>query len=148
MKGLCDIPIDAEAAKESIRKFHIDREGFERKHPTIPTGHVSVSSNAFPVMLAAMQQIVQGTRWDKKARIVLEYDPQAEKMEIDVFMESHDAAETDGQTVEWTDQFILFPNDDEHTVIVDPKPSGATLKLDKRHAQLLADLLIHQIQTW
>ena len=50
--------------------------------------------------------------------------------------------------VEWTDQFILFPNDDEHTVIVDPSPSGATLKLDKRHAQLLADLLIHQIQTW
>ena len=102
MKEIYDVPIDAEAARESIKKFHIDREGFGRKHPTIPTGHVSLSSNAFPAMLTVIQQIVQGTRWDKKARVVLEYDPQAEKMEIDVFMESPESdcekptAATDG----------------------------------------------------
>lgn len=48
----------------------------------------------------------------------------------------------------YTKEFVLFPDDDEKTVVISQIPSGATLKLDKRHAQLLADMLIHQIQTW
>lgn len=88
MKEFCDIPIHPKDGPQMIVENERDRAAFAESHCTVPTGHTSLSSNAFPAMLAVMQQIVQGTRWDKKARIVLEYDPQAEKMEIDVFMES------------------------------------------------------------
>lgn len=88
MKEFCDIPINPKDGPGMIAAASADREMFAESHAVIPTGHVSLPANAFPAMLAVMQQIVQGTVWDKKARVVLEYDPQAKKAEIDVFMES------------------------------------------------------------
>ena len=97
MKEFCDIPIHPQDGPQMARESEWDREAFAEKHRVVPTGRVSVSSNLFPIMLTAMQQIVQGTRWDKKARIVLEYDPQNQKMEIVSVMESGESVLLEGQ---------------------------------------------------
>lgn len=97
MKEFCDISIGPQDGPQMVMESEMDREAFAEKHCTVPTGRVSVSSNLFPIMLKAMQQIVQGTRWDKKARIVLEYDPQNKKMEIVSFMESAESVLLEGR---------------------------------------------------
>ncbi len=88
MKELCDIPINPSDEPEMIFHREKDREAFAKEHPVSPTRRISIRSEAFVVIRELARAIVEGAAWDKKARIVLEYDPQAEKMPITVFMES------------------------------------------------------------
>ena len=57
----------------------------------VPTNHISVRSEVFVVLREMARMIVNGTEWNKKARIVLEYDPQCQKTEIKTFMERDEA---------------------------------------------------------
>lgn len=60
--------------------------------PIVPTNRISVDPRYFIFLLELAQTIESGTKWDKKARIVLEYDPHCPKMEIRTFMERDEAA--------------------------------------------------------
>ena len=87
---------DTPIAPTSIRAI---RETFDpRDYPgdstNVPTAHVSVMSEFFVVLRELARMILTGTEWSKKARIVLEYDPQIEKMEIKTFMSRDEAAPT------------------------------------------------------
>ena len=57
----------------------------------VATRHVSLDSKCFVILREIAKMFVNGTKWNKKARIVLEYDPQAEKMAIKTFMEYGEA---------------------------------------------------------
>lgn len=59
--------------------------------PVVPTNRMSVNPRCFVFLRELARLIVNGTEWNKKARIVLEYDPDAPKMEVRTFME-RDAA--------------------------------------------------------
>lgn len=85
---MCDTPISPEQTARIYRGFALDPERFMREHPIIPSGRVSVNPKFFLMMLETMKSIVEGTDWKKKTRIVLEYDPQAEKMDILTLTES------------------------------------------------------------
>ena len=50
-----------------------------------------MSSNYFIVLREIADTIVNGTVWNKKARIVLEYDPLEPKMTLTTFMEPDEA---------------------------------------------------------
>ena len=85
---ICDIPISPNCTREIFGEFAIDPECFAKAHELLPTGRVSVNPRFFLMMLETMKSIVESADWQKKARIVLEYDPQAEKMDVVTFTES------------------------------------------------------------
>lgn len=62
------------------------------KQDYVETGHVTLNSNMFVVLREIARLIVRGSEWNKKSRIVLEYDPQQEKMRITTFMTADEAA--------------------------------------------------------
>ena len=88
MKELCDIPINPTDNTKMVIEADLHRESFAKEHLVTPTRHINVRSVAFIVIRELARAIANGTDWNKKARIVLEYDPQAEKMPITIFMES------------------------------------------------------------
>lgn len=54
-------------------------------------------SEFFVVLRAISRVIFKGTEWNKKARIVFEYDPQQKKMTVSSFMESGELSQGEGQ---------------------------------------------------
>lgn len=88
MKEFCDIPIKPNDSVELLCEYDRGRAAFAAAHPVCPTRRIAVRPEAFVAIRELARAIVEGTAWDKKARIVLEYDPQAPKMPITVFMES------------------------------------------------------------
>ena len=56
-------------------------------HPFVETDHFWCDANFFVVLREMARMFVNGTEWNKKARIVLEYDPQEPRMYITTFME-------------------------------------------------------------
>lgn len=90
--GICDVPIDPERMHEDMKSVHMDddpdKESFRRLHKVWPVSGISVNSEWFAVFLAACQAIAEGCSHDKKARIVLEYDPEQRKTELAVYQES------------------------------------------------------------
>ncbi|MBQ8109411.1 MAG: hypothetical protein IJ124_04515 [Clostridia bacterium] len=58
----------------------------------IETGHVTLYSNTFVILREIARLVVLGSEWNKKSRIVLEYDPQKKKMRITTFMTADEAA--------------------------------------------------------
>lgn len=88
MKEFCDIPINPSDSVDLLCECDRDRAAFAEAHPVSPTRRIDIRSEAFVAIYELARSIVEGAAWNKKARIVLEYDPQASKMPITVFMES------------------------------------------------------------
>lgn len=90
ISALCDMAIDTEA----IRKMKIDLAcnpyGFIEGKKTIPTRISTIRSSAFIGILEMAECIYEGLDWDKKGRIVVEYDPQNKKFEVATFQEASD----------------------------------------------------------
>lgn len=57
----------------------------------VESRHVSLDSKEFVVLREIAKIIAEGTMWNKSARIVLEYDPQKERMRISTFMKADEA---------------------------------------------------------
>lgn len=55
--------------------------------PFVETERFWVDANFFVVMREIARTFVNGTEWNKKARVVLDYDPQKPRMYITTFME-------------------------------------------------------------
>lgn len=88
MKEFCNIPINPADWPSLLSERERDRDAFAETHPVSPTRHIYIRSEAFVAIYELARAIAEGAAWNKKARIVLEYDPQAAKMPITVFMES------------------------------------------------------------
>lgn len=90
--GICDVPIDPEMVHEDVKAVHQDADpdkgAFRGTHEVWPTSGIHVNSEWFIVFMEACKAISEGCSWDKKARIVLEYDPGQKKMELRVYQES------------------------------------------------------------
>lgn len=78
------VPIDPEKMNQLARRVD---EADTQKWPCVPTDRVYIPSSCFVVFREIAKMIIRGTAWNKKARIVLEYDPQDAKMSIVTFME-------------------------------------------------------------
>ena len=83
--GLCDIPIGVENSANEDLAYQIDHEAFKKSHVLYPSRHSSARSEVFISLWDMMETIVKGVDWQKKARIVLEYDPQERKMELTTY---------------------------------------------------------------
>lgn len=88
-KNICNIPINPEALHEIRERW--DPGDFPGDTAVVPTASVAAKADTFVLLREIARVIVNGTEWNKKARIVLEYDPQAEKLEIKTFMERDEA---------------------------------------------------------
>ena len=86
---ICDLPINPHALHE-IREQWNPRD-YPGETVVVPTASFAAKADTFVLLREIARMIVTGTEWNKKARIVLEYDPQAEKLEIKTFMERDEA---------------------------------------------------------
>ena len=57
----------------------------------VVTGCFHIQSNVFTTFIHLARVIHEGTAWNKKARIVLEYDPQQKLMQIMTLMDRDEA---------------------------------------------------------
>lgn len=87
LSGICNAPIDPDKMQKDYVDVNIKRMVVPDDTACVPTSSVYTSSNYFVVLREIANAIVKGTVWNKKARIVLEYDPQDAKMAIVTFME-------------------------------------------------------------
>ena len=55
------------------------------------TNHLEIASESFVFLNELCRVIFTGTEWNKKARIVLEYDPQQKLMQIMTLMDRDEA---------------------------------------------------------
>lgn len=83
--GLNDIPISVKNRADEDLAYQIDHEAFKQSHVLYPSRHSSVRSEVFIALWDMMETIVKGVDWQKKARIVLEYDPREEKMKLTTY---------------------------------------------------------------
>ncbi len=88
--SFADMPISPDKNKE-MAALYWDPRNYPGDTPCVPTWAVSVKSNIFVIIREIARLIVNGTESNKKARIVLEYDPQSEKMFIQSFMTRDEA---------------------------------------------------------
>lgn len=56
------------------------------------TNHLKIASESFVFLNELCRVIFTGTEWNKKARIILEYDPQKEKMQVVTVMDRREAS--------------------------------------------------------
>ncbi len=81
-----DVKIDPAKAIKDLHRYQSCHQ--PSGHELTATDGVHMPSDIFVALTVLAQAIHEGTRWNKKARIVLEYDPDKEKMSVVTFMES------------------------------------------------------------
>ena len=91
LSGICNAPIDPDKMRRDYIDVNIKKKVVPDDTACVPTGSVYMSSNYFIVLREIADAIVKGTVWNKKARIVLEYDPLEPKMTLTTFMEPDEA---------------------------------------------------------
>ena len=176
MARISDIPINPEAIeRERIHHYPCNSPG---DTTLTPTSGVYIRSEGFVAMREIADAICQGTRWNKKARIVVEYDPSQEKMSIMTFMESSELAQEKECNVptygsqafreEKLPTIHAFPNstvaeaesqervpypflleaDRETKTILITPTEKGPLLLDGKEALALATIIKEQTQSW
>lgn len=85
-----DIPIDpTQRVQEYLEDyFRQERGETAENHPLTPTRHFGMRNKHFVGVLELMRAIVDGVKWNQKCRVVVEYDPEKEKISVTTFMES------------------------------------------------------------
>lgn len=48
----------------------------------------------------------------------------------------------------YSEEFCLTPNDEDQTIIIGAMGKGDILKLSKRKARILAEIILHLLQRW
>ena len=90
MKKLLDIPIDPDVLRASFDEcdWALNKN---TGNQNVITRRADVVSECFVFLHSLAGMIYKGTMWNKKARIVLEYDPDKNKMAIFSVMERDEA---------------------------------------------------------
>ena len=88
MDKFCSIPIDASIKGSKLPREYFSDKPFPAEFACVPTARLSMNSNAFAFLTEIARIITEGTKWNKKARIILEYDPNEPKMQITSYMEN------------------------------------------------------------
>lgn len=85
-----DIPIDPAKRLRDYWEgyFREERSKAPENHLLTATRHFGMKSESFVGVLELVRAISDGVRWDKKCRVVVEYDPEKEKVSVTTFMES------------------------------------------------------------
>jgi len=97
MSSICDIEINPGAVSDIVCQSCRDSDKFRQENAVIPTANVSTDSRFFSAIISIAQIIADGTKYNKKARIVLEYDPQMPKMQITTYMSRDEAPQPEAQ---------------------------------------------------
>ena len=106
---LCDIPINPSALAEMKKSLYSDPYGFIEGKKVVPTQCMSIKNEVFIALLEMASAISAGLDWEKKGRIVLEYDPQAKRFQVFTFQEANDL--DIGPTHEEVPRFLLHPEE-------------------------------------
>ena len=89
LEQFCKIPISADDTW--INFEHTSGEPFPEDWSNVPTRQFCVKSNYIIFLTEVARIITEGMKWNKKARIVMEFDPSQDKFSVTVFMESGEA---------------------------------------------------------
>ena len=92
---LSDIPISVKNSADEDLAYQFNHEVFKQSHVLYPTKHSSVNAYVFIAIWDMMDSIAKGVDWRKKARIVLEYDPQERKMELTTYQTTDEERKTE-----------------------------------------------------
>ena len=90
-------PISPQRAIQEQMAYGSDPEAYRATHEVYPAGFTSVRSETLIALWDMMDAIVKGVDWQKKARIVLEYDPREKKMGVTVFRSADETQTTEDQ---------------------------------------------------
>lgn len=85
---LCDMPIEPAELGKMQAKMGFDPDRFIEGKKVIPTQFLSIKSEVFIAFLELAGAIYSGLDWNRKGRIVVEYDPREKKFEVVTFQES------------------------------------------------------------
>ena len=91
LSGICNTPINPDGMRKMATDYLYLNKTRVRGVECVPTYTVQMKSDFFIVLREIADTILKGTVWNKKARIVLEYDPQEPKMTLTTFMEPDEA---------------------------------------------------------
>lgn len=92
---MTQVPIDPQALRDDWYRY-MD-QGTPGDDPLTVTNRTLIKSNGFVAILSICDAILHGVSWNKKARIVLDYDPQQEKMSVTTLMESDELKTPEGR---------------------------------------------------
>lgn len=92
MEMQCEIPIAAEKVSKNI-SFFLGESTASGNLPTTPTGYNGAKGKYFTVLWSFLDTILKGTSYNKKSRIVIEYDPEADSVTVTTFTESGEEQE-------------------------------------------------------
>lgn len=92
-RAFLSTPIDPEQLSPNVDNLlYVDpRADAVKGCPNVITGHFGFRSEYFMYFQRVAEMIKEGTEWGKKARIVLEYDPQQKLMQIMTLMDRDEA---------------------------------------------------------
>lgn len=80
---LCDLPIDPKQLQADCLEALAHPEEHADAHANVITAKTSFAAkDGFLLVREIARVIYNGTAWHKKARIVLEYDPQEERLTV------------------------------------------------------------------
>lgn len=106
---LCDMPINPKALSDMKAELSFDPDRFIEGKKVIPTQVLSINSHVFIAFIELAGSLYAGLDWNKKGRIVVEYDPRDRKFEVATFQEAEDL-DTDHNPGEYPD-FLLRRED-------------------------------------
>lgn len=89
-----DAEIDPRKMHEAMFETTVSPGKFKEKHPNIEARGMWVKNNYFVIFHGAMEFLTESIQRNKKARIVVEYDPRQEKFFIGAVRE-RDGSETE-----------------------------------------------------
>ena len=90
MESLGRIPICPEKIRDDKREYFTRPYEFIDGMKVVPTRILSVNTRFMVEFLELAREIYDGLDWNKKGRIVVEYDPQAKKFRFITFQEAKD----------------------------------------------------------
>lgn len=90
MMQMCEIPIDPVALGKAKAELLGNPYEFIQGKKVVPTGIASIHANVFVAFLELAGDIYAGLDWNKKGRIVVEYNPQEPKFQVATFQEASD----------------------------------------------------------
>lgn len=87
LKKYCEMPIEAGNTFDAYTKYSlIGGNELPSSYESVLTYTVKANGNFFVVLREIAKAFIKGTVWNKKARIVIEYDPGEDRMNFSTFM--------------------------------------------------------------
>lgn len=81
-KQLIGSEIDPDTLREAVTEAAIRPEQFEAEYPGMTAGHMYIKAEAFVAVLEMAKFIGRVLQWNRKGRLVIEYDPEKAKFTL------------------------------------------------------------------